>query len=57
MPEVYKDSVWYIEPMDYDNIDLKEIMSRPKEDNSAILEEYSWKKSAEKLLEVLRGIV
>lgn len=57
LPEVYKDSVWYIEPMDYDNIDLKEIMSRPKEDNSAILEEYSWKKSAEKLLEVLRGIV
>ena len=54
LPEVYKNSVWYIDPYDYENIDLDEIMSRPKESNDIILNEYSWEKSAKKLLEVLR---
>ena len=56
LPEVYKDSVWYIDPLDYENINLEEIMSRPKADNSLILEEYSWRKSAEKMLELLRTL-
>ena len=54
LPEVYGDSVWYIDPYDYDNIDLEEIMSRPKEPNERVLERYSWDKSAEILLEGLR---
>ena len=56
LPEVYKKSVWYIDPYDYDNIDLDEIMSRPKEDNDIILNEYSWEKSAKILLEYLREL-
>lgn len=54
LPEIYKNSVWYIDPYDYEIIDLDEIMSRPKESNDLILKEYSWEKSAKKLLEVLR---
>ncbi len=53
LPEVYKNSVWYINPDDYEHVDLDEIMSRPKESNELILNEYSWEKSARKLLEIL----
>ncbi len=53
LPEVYKKSVWYINPEDYENIDLDEIMSRQKESNEFILNEYSWEKSARKLKEIL----
>ena len=54
LPEIYKNSVWYIDPYDYENIDLDEIMSRPKESNDLILNEYSWQKSAKKMYDVLR---
>ena len=53
LPEVYKNSVWYIDPYDYDNIDLDEIMSRPKASNELILNEYSWEKSAKMLLSAI----
>lgn len=56
LPEVYKDSVWYIDPYDYENIDLDEIMSRPKASNELILNEYSWEKSAKMLLDTLRNM-
>ncbi len=53
LPEVYKNSVWYIDPYDYEHIDLDEIMSRPKESNELILNEYSWEKSAKILYGIL----
>lgn len=53
LPEVYKNSVWYINPEDYEHVDLDKIMSKPKESNDIILEEYSWEKSAKKLLDIL----
>lgn len=56
LPEVYKKSVWYINPYDYDHIDLDEIMSRPKESNDLILSEYSWEKSARKLWVILQKL-
>ena len=56
LPEVYKNSVWYIDPYDYENIDLDEIMSRPKESNDVILNEYSWEKSARKLWDTLQKL-
>ena len=56
LPEVYKNSVWYIDPYDYDNINLDEIMSRPKESNDVILNEYSWEKSARKLWDTLQKL-
>ncbi len=54
LPEVYKESVWYIDPSDYDNIDLDIIMSRSKEDNEKILSAYSWEKSAKMLYDVIK---
>lgn len=57
LPEVYGDSVWYIDPTDYDHIDLDEIMSTPLAGtNEDVLERYSWEKSARMLLEALSGI-
>ncbi len=56
LPEVYKNSVWYIDPEDYENIDLDEIISKPKESNDKILNEFSWAKSAEKLWIVLKEV-
>ena len=53
LPEVYTNSVWYINPEDYENVDVDVIMSYPKENNDLILNEYSWEKSARKLLDIL----
>lgn len=53
LPEIYKKSVWYINPYDYEHNNMDLIMSEVKENNEMILNEYSWKKSAELLLSVL----
>lgn len=54
LPEVYGDSVRYIDPSDYDNIDMDEILAAPvtgsKQD---ILNRYSWMKSAEIVLDAI----
>lgn len=56
LPEVYGNSVWYIDPLKYDDIDLDVIMKEPIEDNRVILDKYSWRKTAEQLYEVIKGI-
>lgn len=56
LPEIYKNSVWYIDPYDYESIDLNEIMAKEKEQNDAVLNEYDWKKSAKILLDEMREI-
>lgn len=57
LPEVYGDSVWYIDPTDYDHIDLDEIMSRSLAGtNEDVLSRYSWKRSAQMLLDELEGV-
>lgn len=48
LPEVYGKSVWFIDPLDYDHIDLNEIMANPpEEDNEVVLKRFSWRRSAE----------
>jgi glycosyltransferase involved in cell wall biosynthesis len=56
LPEVYGDSVWYIDPTNYNHIDLNEIMSQPlRGTNKDVLYRYSWEKSAWILLETLKA--
>ena len=54
--EIYKDSVWYIDPYEYSNIDLDRTMSAKKETNELILEEFSWEKSAHKLWDCIKDV-
>lgn len=54
LPEVYKNSVWYINPNDYSHIDIDEIMRKPIDENSAVLEQYSWSRSAQLLDLILK---
>lgn len=56
LPEIYGNSVWYINPDDYDNIDLDAIMCKKKERNDVILEKYSWKESAKQYNHVLSSL-
>ncbi|MCR5323411.1 MAG: glycosyltransferase family 4 protein [Lachnospiraceae bacterium] len=49
LPEIYRDSVWYIDPHKYTGIDIDAIMSKEIEDNEKVLNRFSWKKSAYKL--------
>lgn len=53
LPEIYKNSVWYIDPLKYDDINIKEIMSKKIESNDAVLNAFSWAESAKKLKEIL----
>lgn len=54
LPEVYGDSVRYIDPHDYENIDLDAILSVPACGSAKeTLGRYSWTKSAETVLDAI----
>lgn len=53
LPEVYQDSVWYIEPENYTDINMDAIMSQPIADNEEVLKQYSWDKSAKLFYDIL----
>ena len=52
--EIYQDSVWYLDPYGYDQIDLEKTMSETKESRELILNKYSWEESAKELLNLLQ---
>lgn len=52
LPEVFEDSVHYIDPYNYD-VNLDNLLSEPVAAPEKILEKYSWNKTAEKTLEVV----
>lgn len=54
LPEIYKNSVWYIDPYRYEKIDMDIIMHANIEENEIILKNYSWKKSAERLYDIIK---
>ena len=54
LPEIYDDSAYYIDPDDYD-VDLDELLSKDVAPASVCLDRFSWKGSAEKLLELCRN--
>lgn len=56
LPEIYGNSVWYIDPLKYDEINMDFIMSKKIEDNDVILNKYSWEKSAAELYHLLEQI-
>ena len=54
LPEVYGDSVWYIDPTDYDHIDLDAITARPLKGTAEdVLSRYSWEESARIILDTI----
>ena len=57
LPEVYDKGVWYIDPLNYDNIDLDALMAQPiEQDNDVILQRYSWKRSAQIVWDALQKL-
>ena len=56
LPEIYGKSVWYIDPYKYESINLDEITKDKIEDNSVVLNKFSWKKSASDLLALISRI-
>lgn len=55
LPEIYKNSAYYIDPYDYD-INLKNLLSKQIDDGKTVLENYTWEKSAIKLLQLIKTI-
>ncbi|TGE31899.1 glycosyltransferase family 1 protein [Desulfosporosinus sp. Sb-LF] len=53
LPEIYGDTAHYIDPYNYENIDLKRIMASNVCNARVALEKYSWKKSAETFYNML----
>lgn len=51
--EIYGNSVWYMNPVDYDHIDLNAIMAQPKDSNDTVLEAFSWDNCARIFLEAV----
>jgi glycosyltransferase involved in cell wall biosynthesis len=56
LPEIYGDSVWYIDPLDYQDINIDKIMSGKIEDNYEVRNKYSWRRSACKLYALMEHI-
>ena len=54
LPEIYKDSVWYVDPLNYDHIIMDEIMKGETTPIGDVLQRYSWRHSAEILDNVIR---
>ena len=52
LPEIYKNSVHYIDPYDTD-VDLEEILLENIDESSYVLDSYSWEKTAKKLYNLL----
>ncbi len=57
LPEVYEGCAHYINPYDYDNIDLEQILSGNVDEPDELLKKYSWKKSALQMLEILNNYI
>jgi glycosyltransferase involved in cell wall biosynthesis len=53
LPEIYDNSVFYIDPMDYDNIDFEKIFRQRISNTDDLLRKYSWDKSAGLLWDTL----
>lgn len=57
LPEVYGGSVRYIDPGDYEHIDLEAILAKPVAGSKRdVLDRYSWKKSAEMVLDAIERL-
>lgn len=56
MREIYGDSVYYVDPYNPD-VNLDELLSRPTSGAEKVLNKYSWKKSAERLYQLLCDFV
>lgn len=54
LPEVYRNSVHYIDPYEYD-VDIDELMKEPIDSAEAVLSRYSWDKSALQLYRLLKN--
>lgn len=53
LPGIYEDSAHYIDPLQYNNIDLEKILATSVGNPLNVLDKYSWKKSAEKLYQLV----
>lgn len=53
LPEIFGDTVYYIDPYNYD-LDFETLLSGQVSPASTVLEKYSWKKTAEKTLDVVK---
>lgn len=56
LPEIYENAAHYIDPFEYDNIDLEAILASEVDSSEKVLEKYSWEKSAKKLYALLKKI-
>lgn len=55
LPEIYKDYVSYFEPHDY-QIDLDQLEAEKHPASEELLNQYSWEKTAHKILDVIREL-
>lgn len=56
LPEIYRNSAYYINPYDVSNIDLEEILKGEVNSPDEVLNRYSWKKTAKIVYETLRTV-
>ena len=53
MREIFEDSVYYVDPNNAD-VDFEQLLSEKVSDPQKILDKFSWQKSAEKFMEILK---
>lgn len=56
LPEIYQNYVSYFDPDDY-NVDLDQLLEENKPDPKGLLEQYSWDKTASKIIDIINKYV
>ena len=56
LPEIYGKTAHYIDPYNYQSIDINEVLSSPVDDASDILQKYTWEKSAKQFYGILKEL-
>ena len=56
LPEIYRDTAYYIDPYS-DGVNLDDLLKKQKVKNSDIvLSEYTWKKAAQQIIQVIQKV-
>lgn len=57
LPEIYQGAAHYIDPYDYQNINMEKILSTKVSDGKEILEKYSWEQAADQIFILMQKMI
>lgn len=57
LPEIYQGAAHYIDPYDYQNINMEKILSSKVSDGKEVLDKYSWEQAADQIFMLMQNLI